>query len=776
MSMDDQILKRLLLAFRGEAEEHINAISALLVELEETETEASSSALIESAMREMHSLKGAARMVNLNHFESVCQNMETVLSSLKRKEQTLSQSILDALHQGVNVLSSMLASEEWRESEPHKKEVVLVIERLSSLSATARGESDIEPNAVPTAESKTVPVFAVPSTKPAGHTVGEQKSIDGPVPASISKTSHSESLRISAAKLDRLFRQSEEMLSLKLFAFQRLTEINGLINKAELWEKEWSKIRPELRSWHREAEAEAEAGRHSPLKLLEFLEWSHASLKSMQSTLSALRKAAEHDARLISTSTETLLEDAKELLMLPSSTLLEMLPKLTRDLSRAQGKEVELILQGMEIDLDKRILEEIKAPLIHLVRNSIDHGIEKPDIRVQNNKPRKGKIIVSFSRVEDSMVELTISDDGGGIDISEVKQAATRTGFSSEEVERLDEQSALELIFRSSLSTSPIITEISGRGLGMAVVREKVEQLNGRITVESKLGMGTSFHLFLPVALSTFRGLIVQTAGQQFIIPISNVESVIRFRPEEIKTVENRETIVFRSRPAALVELADVLELLQKARASEQESFRMAVIVSAKQKHIAFSVNEVLAVQEVLVKSLQQPLLRVRNVAAAAILGSGKVVPVLNAQDLILSAIETRATRKVSTAEQSAAASYSILVVDDSITARTMIRDILDLAGYNVKTAVDGIDGWTELKSSKFDLVVCDVDMPRMNGFDLTAKIRSDAKLSSLPVILLTALASREDRERGIDVGANAYIVKSSFDQSNLLDVIQKLI
>ncbi len=752
-SMEDETLKRLLTAFRSEAEEHISAISTLLIDLENAQTEANATAAIEQALREAHSLKGASRMVNLIHFESVCQHMESVLSSLKRQEKQLSQFILDALHQGVDLLGAMLASEQWRESTAHEKQVSLVIRHLANLLGTTDGDS--EP------PEKPAPAGQKPSEVPALQMPG--------------KLSHSESLRISAAKLDRLFRQSEEMLSHKLFAFQRLTEINALIDKADLWEKEWSKIGPEIRSWRHRVDEQEDA---SSVKLLDFLDWSHTCLRSMQSTLSALRKAAAHDARVIAVSTDNLLEDAKELLMLPSSTLLEIIPKLTRDLSRAQGKEVELILQGMEIDLDKRILEEIKAPLIHLVRNCIDHGIEDPETRAKNGKPRKGRVTVSFSREEGSMVELTISDDGAGIDAGQVKQAAIKAGVcSQEEVDALDEQSALALIFRSSLSTSPIITEISGRGLGLAIVREKVEELNGKITVESKPGAGTSFHLFLPVALSTFRGLIVAVSGQQFIIPISNVESVIRFKPEDVKTVENRETVTFRARPAALVDLADVLELSKKARTPEKELFMQAVVVCANQKQIAFSVNEVLAVQEVLVKSLKPPLVRVRNVAAAAILGSGKVVPVLNAQDLILSAIETRSARRIAaTAEQVAAANHSILVCDDSITARTLIRDILELAGYNVKTAVDGVDGWTELKSGRFDLMVCDVDMPRMNGFDLTAKIRSEPKLSSMPVVLLTALASREDRERGIDVGANAYIVKSSFDQSNLLEVIQKLI
>jgi len=278
----------------------------------------------------------------------------------------------------------------------------------------------------------------------------------------------------------------------------------------------------------------------------------------------------------------------------------------------------------------------------------------------------------------------------------------------------------------------------------------------------------------LPLTVATFRGVLVTAAEHPFIIPTTDVERTVRIKREEIRTVENRETLSLEGIAIPLVKLSDVLELSEK---NAEPPVLTVLILESKGKRIGFRVDEVLNEQEVLIKNLSRPLSRIRNVAAATILGSGRVVPVLNVSDLIKSA--TIATGRPAKAAKPAAgveaAKKTILVVEDSITSRMLLKNILETSGYLVVTAVDGIDAMTRLKTEKFDAVVSDVDMPRMNGFNLTEKIRGDKKLAELPVVLVTALESREDRERGIDVGANAYIVKSSFDQSNLLETMRRL-
>jgi two-component system chemotaxis sensor kinase CheA len=360
--------------------------------------------------------------------------------------------------------------------------------------------------------------------------------------------------------------------------------------------------------------------------------------------------------------------------------------------------------------------------------------------------------------------------------MAKVRSAVQRLGLvSPEETERLGEQEVAGFIFQSGVSTSPIVTDLSGRGLGLAIVREKVEKLGGVVTVETHAGVGTTFRMVLPLTLATFRGILVRVEDLLFVLRTTHVERAGRVGKEEIKTVENRETIPLDGQAVSLVRLGDVLGLSRKRVAADPVDSVPIVVLDLAGKRVAFQVDEVLDEREVLVKSLSRQLPRVRNIAGATVLGTGQVAPILNVQDLMKSAVKTAAV-PVRAAEETTARPKSVLVAEDSITARTLVKNILESAGYHVKTAVDGVEALTALKTELFDLVVSDVDMPRMSGFDLTAKIRADKKLSELPVVLVTALESREDRERGIDVGANAYIVKSSFDQSNLLEVIRRLV
>jgi two-component system chemotaxis sensor kinase CheA len=463
--------------------------------------------------------------------------------------------------------------------------------------------------------------------------------------------------------------------------------------------------------------------------------------------------------------------------MLPLATLGAYFPKLVRDLCRDQGKEADLVIRGEEVEIDKRILEEMKDPLIHLLRNCVDHGIETPEQRHRLGKPPRATITLAVSRVNGNKVELLVSDDGASIDTEKVKESAIKLGLiSSEEASRLGESEALALIFRADLSTSPIITQLSGRGLGLAIVREKTEKLGGRVSVESPRHGGTTIRITLPVALATFRGILVEAAGRLFVVPTAQVERVARFKPGDIQMVENRETLSLNGRAIAMARLADVLELPSRQPNEDRAKSTAVIILGAGDQRVAFAVDEVLNEQDVLVKRLGKPLSRVRNIAGATVLGTGRIAPILNVADLLKSARKAGgATRVVVGAKPAETEIRSILVVEDSITSRMLLKGILESAGYQVKTAVDGVEAFTTLRAERFDLVVSDVEMPRMNGFDLTAKIRADKKLAELPVVLVTALETREDREHGIDVGANAYLVKSSFDQSNLLEAVRRL-
>ena len=565
---------------------------------------------------------------------------------------------------------------------------------------------------------------------------------------------------------------------------QRATQHRELAAVLDSWEQEWSSVASEVKrvrallareeKEHRQSRGDGQLG-----KLLNSVERSHGQLSRLMGQFKALGEDLRDDQFWLGGTVDQLIKDTRKAFMLPFSTLLEVFPKLVRDLSRDQGKEVDLSIQGSEIEINRRILEQMKDPLIHIVHNCIDHGLEKPEERARSNKPRRGAVTINVSQIDSRTVELAVADDGRGMDMAKIRSAAVKAGhLAQEEAEKLTEQQTLSLILESGVSTSQTITDISGRGLGLAIAAEVTEKLGGRLSVETKPHVGSCFRFLLPLTVATFRGVLVKAADRLFVVPVANAEQSLRIKPDEVKTVENRETIPLHGSVVSLVRLADVLELPQKEREQEDLKRINVLVLSAGGRRIGFSVDAILGEQEVLSKVLGRHLFRVRNIGGATVLGSGKVVPILNVPDLMKSAV--LATRlaagapadldKVKKEEQ------AILLAEDSITARTLLKNILESAGYSVKTAVDGAEALAALKTGEFHLVVSDVQMPRMDGFVLTAKIRSDKRLADTPVVLVTSLDSREDRERGVDAGANAYIVKSSFDQSNLLAVIRQLI
>ncbi|TAN39525.1 MAG: hybrid sensor histidine kinase/response regulator [Nitrospirae bacterium] len=773
---DEDFQKRLLDTFTVEAREHLTAISSGLIELEKARPE-EQAGIVEVIFRESHSLKGAARSVNLADIVAVCQSMENVFASLKKKERVASAKMLDLLHQAVDITGRLVAG--GAISADEKSTIRGVV---SSLESASKGQADTEIHGQNEADGERREDPAKQGeeqkgpqdlrTSETGRGTAEILPVGRLAPSPFSAIS--ETVRISTAKLDSLLLQAEELLSVKLTTGQRAAELREIKKLVDVRNKERTKT--------------GTMGQGSVVNETKLMEKSPPMIpdpfiEALGSKLTDLVKTTEYDYRAVGTMVDNLLDDMKKALMLPFSSLLEMFPRFVRDISRETAKKVEFSAGGGEIEIDRRILEELKDPLIHLIRNSVDHGIETPGERLQRNKPEHGTITIAAASRENKL-EITVSDNGAGVDVPRIRASAVKRGLiSPEEAGRLGDRDAQLLIFRSGVTTSPIITDLSGRGLGLAIVREKVEKLNGTIAIDTHPDIGTTFTLVVPITLATFRGVHIMAGGQFFVLPSINVERVARISTGEIMTVENRETVSFNGQTLPFCRLADVLELRNTAgnkRAagsnSGGDSLIQIIVLGSAERRVAFLVEDVLQEQEVLTKPLGLQLSRVRNVAGATVLGTGKVVPVLNVPDLLKSAVKISASPVKRASEAGRGKGKSILVVEDSITARTLLKNILESSGYDVTTAVDGVDAFTSLKTREFELVVSDVDMPRMNGFALTAKIREDRKFFELPVVLVTALESREDRERGIDAGANAYIVKSSFDQSNLLEVIRRLI
>jgi two-component system, chemotaxis family, sensor kinase CheA len=746
MSIQEQeFLDSLRETFKVEAAEHLQAIAAGLLELEKTPPPDEQKRLVETVFRAAHSLKGAARAVNFGGVESICQSLENAFAAWKRQETVPSQQEMDTLHDLLDAATENLSTAQ--------------VGRDASVPAPSPS--------LPQPRFETAPAETPPSFAP-----GATEKISAP-----------DTVRISVAKLDAQLLEAEEMLVAKLTTSQRAADLRELSRQMEHWNQEWAAVQPEVRALRQSSERSAAGQKTAPqlpglARLFEFVDWNHDYFRSLESKVTTLRRTAEQDQMVVGKLVDDLLEDSKKMLMLPLATLGALFPKLVRDLCRDQGKEADFVIRGEEFEIDKRILEEMKDPFIHLLRNCVDHGIETPAQRVQLGKPPRATINFVISPINGNKVELLMSDDGAGIDAEKVKESAVRRGLiSPEQARAMNEADALALIFQADVSTSPIITQLSGRGLGLAIVREKTEKLGGRVSVESRRHAGTSIRITLPIAVATFRGILVETAKRQFIVPTAQVERVTRFKAADVQTVEGRETLSLNGRAVALVRLAETLELPPVERPGVPAAASPAIILGANDQRVAFAVDAVLDEQEVLVKRFTKPLSRVRNIAGATVLGSGQVAPILNVTDLLKSARKNgrAATPAAAAAKPAQTESKSILVAEDSITSRMLLKGVLESAGYKVKTAVDGLEAFTILRTQHFDLVVSDVEMPRMNGFDLTAKIREDKKLADLPVILVTALDTREDREHGIDVGASAYLVKSSFDQNNLLEAVRRL-
>jgi len=823
MGQDAEFQKRLLATFAVEAQEHLKGITDALIALEQEGTAQQQEEIVEAVFREAHSLKGAARAVTRSDVESVCQALEGLFAAMKRREVRLTPELFDLMQRARDFLARLLLAQDAQEvaaGGPSRHEIIEALteavkgaatigagtQAAESEPRTAAGSAVAETAGAATAgkattDTGTAAATAGKTTKDtgtAGETAGKEatgKEASTPpthtIPPVVPSLSvpispvMDETVRVATAKLASLLLLSEEMVSAKLSSALHVNQMRELRSAYAAWRTQSARIIPEMQkagvplkrvAAGEEWELSGEDAR-SILKVLEFVEWNTTFFKSLEGRSAAYLKSAERDSRTLGGLVENLLEEVKKVMMFPFSTLLEAFPKIVRDLAKDHGKEVELVLRGEELEIDRRILEEMKDPLLHLVRNCISHGIELPPERERKQKPRRGRLSISITPRE-GRAEVVVSDDGAGIDAEQLRSTLARLGvISAEKGAEMSEAELLPFVFQSGVSTSQIITEISGRGLGLAIVREKVEKLGGSISFESDSTRGTSFRIVLPLSVATFRGILIRVSERLFVIPAIHVERAVRAKREDVSTVQNKEIIDLNGRSISLARLGAVLELTGEHLLLPEQI--QAVVVTVGEQSVAFLVDEVLNEREVLMKRLGPQLSRVRNIAGATLLGSGKVVPILNVPDLIKSAVR-RAIAKPIPAPAARSAPQTlvrrILVVEDSITSRTLLKNILESAGYDVMTAVDGVDAFAQLKTGRFDVVVSDVDMPRLNGFELTAQIRADKELAELPVVLVTALGSREDRERGIDVGASAYIVKGSFDQSDLLRTVQRFI
>lgn len=764
--MDQELRARLLETFLIEAGEHVASINHALSALEQNQSPAGQ---LEIIFRCAHSLKGGARIVNLQLIEYLCQSLESLLSRLRQGDIAISQSLLNLLHEAVDIIDAILASGTPEMPSLAVKSACMQLRQQldkatvepANISAPTEKTAQpdiVEPTVVAELPSESVATVMV-TTLSEQHQTSTIVS-DNPVPSAHSAPKNNtvqDTVRIPASRLDNLLVQAEEMMALKLALRQHVLGLKTL--------------QENLNQLRREQANKTELNKDGIQQL-------DRTLLGLGKQLQHLKRHSEEGFRQAGSMIENLILDAKSLLMFPFSFVAEGFARSVRDIAREQGKEVTFQLSGETLELDRRILQELKDPLIHLLRNSIDHGIESPAVRIHNNKPQRATISLSASYTDNGKAEIILSDDGAGINLPQIRQVAIDKGFiTPEQSAQTDDQALIPLIFRSGFSSKQDVSHLSGRGLGLAIVQEKVEKLGGTIDVSSQAGKGTQFQLILPLTLASFRGIQIRIGEHRFAVPTLNVVRVLRLPLNHIYTVEGRETLQVEERIVPIVAMSGILGV--QADPADLQEYRMLLLLGNEHEQIAFAVDEVIGEDDLLLKPLGPQLIRVRNLAGATLLGDGTVLPILNARDLLKSAQGGHAQPvKVHDIPigKTEPIRHRILVVDDSITSRTLLKNVLESYGYEVKTAVDGTDALALLQTEPFDLVSSDVEMPQMDGFELTARLRADERFARLPIVLVTSLESQNDRQRGVEVGADAYIVKSSFDQSNLLEIIRKFI
>ncbi|MGF1536190.1 MAG: Hpt domain-containing protein [Elainellaceae cyanobacterium] len=716
--------------YRTTTEERLQSLEANLLYLEKYPQDETTFAAL---LREAHSLKGDSRSTGVDSVEAIAHAVEDVLIGVQRHHISLDSGVSDSLYRGLDAMGQL--AQEAVTGEAAGVDTAQLLQTLQNLLPI----NDLQETAAPTPEISA----QLLSTEPAA-----PASAATPIREGIAQI---DSIRVQTRELDTLLSQAEELAVTRIQIAQSSTQVQQLVDLWEAWQSGKKPLDPSAPAYP----------------------------ERMEALLQALRTTVQDNSSKLDLVAEDMREQVRKLQLLPLSTLFQPLPRLVRDLAKQQAKKVELVLEGEDATADKRLLEGIKDSLMHLVRNAIDHGIETPEDRLATGKPATATLRIKAYQTAISLT-LEISDDGKGLDLERIKQTAIKRGlYPAEDLEAMSVSQLQRLILAPGFSTRTFITEISGRGVGLDVVNTQVERLKGGIQIESTPGQGCTFRLQMSTALSTANVILVETQGMTFALPIEFLQMSLLVSPDQLVSVDGRQTLDVAGEAVPVADLAETLELSSSpiydrvAQPSPQINRRPCVLLKIGEEQAGFFVDRLITQQEVVSKPLGTLLNRVRNVSGATILGTGEVCMILNPSDLLKS---LQRKTPYSPILQAPLRKSIILLVEDSPPVRIQEKRLFEGAGYEVVTAVNGLEGYNKLRTRNFDAVVSDVEMPHLDGFSLVARIRQHQEYEDLPVVLVTTLDSDADRKRGADAGASAYIIKGRFNQEALLETLEQLI
>ena len=796
MRIEDEELRT---TFKTVSEERLQNMDAGLLRLE---ADPGDRAALDGLMREAHSLKGDAGMLGVKDLATLAHQWEHLLGSVREGENEFVPAVCDRLYQGLDAMRKL--SGEAVTGAPSGVDTFRVLAALMG-AAIDPPEAAPSPSLLPP-EAPPNETLAVPATiatdsesnvDSESDAAGDREPVERPsdrtqpaTPTAVSEgdrklsptardanrdkeTYRIETVRVSTSNLDALMTETGELTVAKTHLDRRASEIEELIAFWEEWRREASNALPNARaSRHRGTDSP----QHWQQNLESLQHRTEEQLERLGEFLKNFRHHASEDLSRVERVADTLAERVRTLRLLPLSAIFQLFPRAVRDLARTTGKEVRLVVEGDDTLADKHILEEMKDPIAHAIRNAIDHGIETPEEREVLGKPRQGTVWLR-GRQGDRGIVIEIEDDGYGLDLQKIEQIALQRGLYREaELAAMTPEQIQALLFEPGFSTRTFVTEVSGRGVGLDVVRANVERLKGAIEISSTPGAGTLLRVRLGTTLSTARVLLANVRGNPYAIPVEYVQTTRLVAPEEVFSIEGREKILWQSQPISVVPLERLLELPERSPVLEKRAAAIpCILLQSGTNQMGVFADELLDERDIVLKPQSRLLQHVRNVAGATILGTGEVCVVLNPPELIESLRRTvRAAAK--TEARSPQRKPVILIAEDSIAIRTQEKRILEGAGYEVVTAVDGLDAYQKLQARNFDALVSDVQMPNCSGLQLAERVRQNPKYGDLLIVLVTSLANEEDKRRGAEAGANAYITKGNFSQEMLLETLRRLL
>ncbi|MBH3429336.1 hybrid sensor histidine kinase/response regulator [Pseudomonas alkylphenolica] len=748
----------LLELFSLEADAQTQVLSAGLLALERNPTQADQ---LEACMRAAHSLKGAARIVGVDAGVSVAHVMEDCLVGAQEGRLRLSAEHIDALLQGTDLLMR-IATPGDDTLEPAVQAFLLQMATLLDPTATATIAAPAAPLAMPVPQAMPLVEEAVVE---AAHLDTEPEPT-APRKGKRSGEGGERVLRVTAERLNSLL----DLSSKSLVETQRLKPYLATLQRLKRMHSQSIRALDGLKT---QLEASGQSA-----EVQEALAQAQQLLGQTQQIL--LQQAADLDefGWQASQRAQLLYDTALACRMRPFADVLTGQSRMVRDLGRSLGKQVRLDIEGEKTQVDRDVLEKLEAPLTHLLRNAVDHGIELPERRLLAGKPLEGQVRLRASH-QAGLLVLEISDDGGGVDLQRLRRSIVDRQLSpAETVAQMSEAELLTFLFLPGFSLRDEVTEVSGRGVGLDAVQHMVRQLRGAIVMTHTGEQGSCFHLEVPLTLSVVRSLVVEVGEEAYAFPLAHIERTLELPAEAIVQIEGRQHFWHDGRHIGLVAAS---QLLNRPPSQADGQTIKVVVIRERETLYGVAVERLIGERVLVVMPLDARLGKVQDISSGALLDDGSVVLIIDVEDLLRSVDKLLSTGRLERIErgQSAAreaARKRVLVVDDSLTVRELQRKLLSNRGYEVAVAVDGMDGWNALRSEDFDLLITDIDMPRMDGIELVTLLRRDSRLQSLPVMVVSYKDREEDRRRGLDAGADYYLAKASFHDDALLDAVVELI